>query len=136
MASSILRDLVEDRAHYRCEYCQAPMFLAGYRFHIEHIEPQSQGGDDLPKNLALACASCNLHKGSKTFGVSATNGRKYRLFHPRRDKWSDHFAWSQDYTEIVGITERGHVTVRELSFNEAPDRQKARTLWHSCGYLP
>jgi HNH endonuclease len=32
---------------------------------MEHIQPRSSGGSDLPDNLAVACYRCNEFKGSK-----------------------------------------------------------------------
>jgi hypothetical protein len=32
-------------------------------------------------------------------------------------KWEEHFAWSEDYIEIVPLTPTGRVTIRELQLN-------------------
>ena len=34
-------------------------------WHIEHLVPFSEGGDDSLRNLRAACINCNLEKGSK-----------------------------------------------------------------------
>ena len=39
------------------------------------------------------------------------------LFHPRRQRWRDHFAWDDTFTRIVGLTPAGRATVRELHLN-------------------
>ncbi len=39
------------------------------------------------------------------------------LYHPRRDRWLDHFRWSENLLEIVGITAIGRVTVERLKLN-------------------
>jgi hypothetical protein len=39
------------------------------------------------------------------------------LFNPRIDQWNDHFAWSADGLEIVGLTSAGRATVRMLDLN-------------------
>jgi hypothetical protein len=39
------------------------------------------------------------------------------LFHPRRDRWGDHFAWNADFTRIVGLTPTGRATVEKLQLN-------------------
>jgi hypothetical protein len=38
-----------------------------------------------------------------------------RLFNPRRDCWSDHFAWNGPY--LVGKTDIGTVTIDVLAIN-------------------
>ena len=34
-----------------------------------------------------------------------------RLFDPRRQRWSEHFAWSDDGTRVIGRTPCGRATV-------------------------
>lgn len=38
------------------------------------------------------------------------------LFHPRRDRWTDHFAW--DDVMVVGRTAIGRATVKLLAMND------------------
>ncbi len=47
-----------------CYYCKES--LQPEEVHIEHKTPISRGGTNSRKNLALACAKCNLSKGRKT----------------------------------------------------------------------
>jgi 5-methylcytosine-specific restriction endonuclease McrA len=56
--------LVADRAAHLCEYCHAPELVFNFPFEVEHIVPRSLGGADAEFNLALACRSCNLRKGT------------------------------------------------------------------------
>lgn len=45
-----------------CQYCgkkEGP-------FHIDHVIPRINGGMDSIENLVVACAACNLSKGSKS----------------------------------------------------------------------
>ncbi len=44
-------------------------------------------------------------------------GLSIRLYHPRTDRWSDHFAWSRDLVRIEGLTEIGRATVEVLQLN-------------------
>jgi hypothetical protein len=46
-----------------------------------------------------------------------------RLFHPRRDRWDEHFAFQGAL--IVGLTPVGRATVRTLNMNGA-DRLEVR----------
>jgi len=39
------------------------------------------------------------------------------LYHPRRDRWDTHFAWSDDFTLIVGLTPTGRATEATLFLN-------------------
>jgi 5-methylcytosine-specific restriction endonuclease McrA len=47
--------LVRQRGKYRCEYCHYPEILSTAPLSIEHIIPQSLGGNNEFENLALAC---------------------------------------------------------------------------------
>ena len=57
----------------------------------------------------------NLHKGPNLTGIDPVTGAVEPLFHPRRRRWSEHFA-SQGAV-IVGITPTGRATVAALSMN-------------------
>jgi hypothetical protein len=105
-----------------------PEALAGATFHVEHIHPRSRGGRTTPANLAYACPLCNERKASRTEGVDPTTGRFTPLFHPRRETWAAHFAWSDDHRRIIGRTAIGRVTVEALELN-AMTRQELRSLW-------
>jgi len=39
------------------------------------------------------------------------------LFNPRKNAWKDHFIWSDDGIQIIGITAIGRVTVSTLDLN-------------------
>jgi hypothetical protein len=41
------------------------------------------------------------------------------LFNPRRDKWTTHFAWTDDATQVLGLTAIGRATVEALQLNRA-----------------
>ena len=113
MIGAAARARVWKRARRRCEYCllfELDSPLAP--LHVEHIIPKVHGGSDELQNLALACIDCNLHKGTNLTGIDDRTGRVTRLFHPRRDRWKDHFAWRGIY--IVGQTAIGRTTVGEL----------------------
>ena len=69
-------------------------------------------------NLALACLHCNRHKGPNIAGRDVATGDLVRLFHPRQDRWSDHFAWSG--AELVERTPIGRITIHVLAIND-PD---------------
>lgn len=108
--------LVRQRARNRCEYCglrqeDSPLAL----LHIEHIRPRKHGGSDGESNLCLACIDCNLHKGSNLTGIDPDTDAISELFHPRLQRWEDHFAWER--TSIAGKTATGRTTIRVLGMN-------------------
>ena len=45
------------------------------------------------------------------------NGERAPLFDPRRDRWSDHFAWNTDCTLMIGLTPSGRATIEKLQLN-------------------
>jgi hypothetical protein len=95
-------------------------FLA---FHVDHIIARQHGGTDDPDNPALACLWCNLHKGPNLSGIDPETGQITALFHPRRDRWSAHFALRG--VHIIGRTPTGRATVQVLNMN-APERMELR----------
>lgn len=115
--SEEVRILVEKRAFFRCEYCQSPMKMSTQRFEMEHIVPVSKGGANTLENLALACRGCNGHKFSKTEGLDELSNQKVALFNPRKDTWSEHFAWDVDVSIMLGMTSKGRATIQALHLN-------------------
>jgi hypothetical protein len=110
--------LVWRRAGNRCEYCQLPASRYPLPFHIDHISARQHGGETVADNLALACLHCNRHKGPNLAGRNPATGEIVRLFHPRNDRWSDHFEW--DGALLSARTDVGLVTIQVLAINE-PD---------------
>lgn len=112
-----LRDLVRRRAGDRCEYCLLEQRDAELRHHVEHIVARKHGGSNEADNLALACHRCNLHKGSNLSGVDRASEEVVRLFHPRKDRWDEHFKFAG--ARIEGLTAIGRATVQVLGMNTA-----------------
>lgn len=128
-----LRTLVRRRARDQCEYCGLRQeHLPVFRFHIDHIRPKKHGGSDDPINLALACNSCNLHKGANLTGVDPESGHIEPLFHPRNDIWETHFE-RQDAL-LVGRTPIGRTTVQVLNMND-PENVQLRVKLITLGQL-
>ena len=90
-----LERLVRRRALGCCEYCGLPEQYSSAPFQMDHIIAEQHSGPTVPSNLALACYACNHHKGPNLGGVDPRTGAKTWLFHPRRHKWSRHFAWDE-----------------------------------------
>lgn len=132
--SRTLRRLVADRARWRCEYCCSPAAFSTQPFEVDHIVPRSKNGRTVPENLALSCG-CNSYKGDRTHAHDPQTGRLVALFHPRRQRWPRHFAWSEDFMVIVGRTAMGRATVIALRLNR-PELRNLRQLLRSIGVHP
>lgn len=116
------RAAVRERAGQCCEYCQRRQIDSPLiPLQIEHIIPRKHGGSDELDNLALACADCNLRKGSNLTGIDPETNEIEPLYHPRRELWSAHFRW--DGVRIVGLTPAGRTTVRVLDLNSSERRR-------------
>jgi hypothetical protein len=111
-----LRRLVKRRAKYRCEYCQIPSGISLTPFQIDHVIARKHGGSSVAANLAFCCFHCNLNKGPNIAGIDPKTDRMLSLFHPRRDRWREHFVL-QINGQILGQTDIGRVTIRVLNLN-------------------
>ncbi|HVV81503.1 MAG TPA: HNH endonuclease signature motif containing protein [Kofleriaceae bacterium] len=120
-----LRRLVTERAGARCEYCLLPEALALHRHEPDHIVPRQHGGDTSAENLALACMRCNRHKGPNVGSFDPATGVLVRFFHPRLDRWTEHFRF--DGVRIEALTAEGRVTVKILRLHDE-DRLVERAL--------
>ena len=57
------------------------------------------------------------------------------LFHPNRNNWADHFAWSDEVTAIIGLTPTGRATIEALRMNRT-QMIRVRRMWHAMGEHP
>jgi HNH endonuclease len=110
------RDFIRARAGHHCEYCLLYQRHSALSHHIEHIVAKQHGGSDHPDNLALSCHRCNLHKGPNLTGIDPQTGETAPIFHPRRDRWSEHFVF--EGARIEGRTATGRATVHVLAMND------------------
>lgn len=118
-----LREYVKARANGHCEYCKDGTEDRLVSFHVDHIIAEKHHGKTEESNLALACASCDSHKGSNISSIDQETGEKTELFNPRTDNWSDHFKVKGN--KIEGLTPKGRATADVLEFN-SPKRMSAR----------
>jgi HNH endonuclease len=126
---------VADRAAHRCEYCHAPELVFNFPFEVEHIIPLCREGLDTESNLALACRSCNLRKGSRINALDPESGVEVGFFSPRQDRWDEHFRADAESGAIIGLTPSGRVTVACLEMN-SPAQLTARRLWIRLSLFP
>lgn len=113
------KQAVAERAKGCCEYCQCQALFSPDSFSIEHIVPRSRAGTSQLSNLALACQGCNNRKYTSVEAVDPVTGETVPLYHPRSQRWIDHFAWSPDYASILGLTPTGRATVEKLQLNRS-----------------
>ena len=112
-----LRQQVIARAQNRCEYCLSPEAFSLDSFTVDHIHPVADAGSDAPDNLAFACHNCNNRKQVATTALDPETGRRVPLYHPRHDRWSDHFRWSEDALTVLPLTATGRATIARLQLN-------------------
>jgi hypothetical protein len=130
-----MRRQIIELAQGRCEYCRLPETHSPAPFAIDHILPRSLEGDDELENLALSCPGCNGAKYNKVEAADPATGATALLFHPRRQSWNDHFAWSENSLTVVGLTATGRATVEVLRLNRE-GAQNLRDLLQLRGIHP
>ena len=113
------RQQVTVRAKGCCEYCLSQERFSPDTFSIDHIIPRVAGGKTELDNLALSCQRCNSQKYTKTAVSDPVTNEVIPLYHPRKHKWHDHFAWSEDLLYLVGLTPIGRVTIDTLDLNRS-----------------
>lgn len=118
------------RAHFNncCAYCQTAESLTVTTFEFEHIIPRAANGQTIFANLCLACPSCNRYKASRQAAIDPVSQKETSLFHPQQQVWTEHFAWNENATEIMGLTPVGRVTVSTLKMNR-PQLTRVREMW-------
>jgi len=119
----------------RCVYCQTTEANTGQPMTVDHIVPKAQDGPTQFDNLCFACRRCNEFKGSATVAREPLTNEIVPLFHPRSQKWNDHFDWGASGTHVIGLTAIGRATVIALNMNNAVIVD-ARRRWVSMGWHP
>lgn len=133
--SEALRLRVREKAGDRCGYCLSPQRLVLGWLEIDHIIPSARGGTDDEENLWLACRLCNNFKSDQTEALDPVTEEKLPFFNPAVDRWSDHFAWSEDGSRIIGKTPCGRATVLALQLNFWI-AVLVRSQWVAAGWHP
>ncbi len=103
---------------------------------IEHLLPRSRGGLSEEPNLWLSSPLCNRHKADRITGFDPATQQEVPLFNPRLQQWGEHFKWSDDGIQIVGLTATGRATVKALHLDDDPDALIVRAHWVSAGWHP
>ena len=128
-----LRAEVRRHAAGRCEFCLVHEDDVGAPHEPDHIIAEQHGGRTTVENLAFACYHCNRHKGTNLASIDPETAKPEFLFHPRRQKWADHFRIEGPL--VIALTPTGRATVALLKFNE-PERVESRRLLILAGRFP
>jgi hypothetical protein len=108
--------------------------IVGIPMVVEHIVPVVAGDTLAVDNLCLSCYRCNEFKGPRQEALDPRDGQTVPLFHPRRQRWADHFAW-RDGVTIVGLAPAARATIDLLHLNNEWIVQ-ARRIWIRVGLQP
>ena len=84
------------------------------------------------ENLAWACPGCNLKKSDRMEVVDPATQSLVRLFDPRRDDWSEHFAWEE--FRIVPMSPIGRAMIDAFDLNHLR-RQLIRQAERMFGFF-
>lgn len=112
---STLREAIRERARRVCEYCRLPEEYDRLPFQPDHIIAEKHRGPTVVENLAWSCYDCNMYKRPNIAGIDSETGDVVQLFHPRHDRWQEHFRWNGP--ELVGLTPAGRATTAVLRIN-------------------
>jgi HNH endonuclease len=125
------------RSHFKdcCAYYRTAESLTVTTFEFEHIVPRFSGGETTFENLCLACPSCNRYKTIRQAGFDTVTQQDIALFHPHRQLWTDHFAWDEEKTLLIGRTPISRVTITVLKMNR-PQLLRVRKMWVKMGEHP
>jgi HNH endonuclease len=111
------RQFIQQRDRSCCQYCISQARYSSDPLSIEHTIPGSKGGTNDFTNLAVSCQGCNNLKYNHTDGIDPITGELAPLYHPQKDNWFEHFTWSQDFSQILGLTPTGRATITRLQLN-------------------
>lgn len=134
-ASAELRARIERLDSGRCGYCGAPQELTIASFELDHIVPVSAGGLTEDNNLCLACPACNRYKAARPYATDPETGEIVPFFHPRNQRWSEHFQWVPETLEVAGLTPTGRATAHVLRMNRS-QLLRLRRLWAKLQVQP
>lgn len=98
----------------------------------DHIIAVQHGGVTSFENLAYTCHQCNRYKGPNLASVDPDTGERAFLFHPRIDRWQDHFRF--DGARIVALTATGRAKVALLRVNDGRRVVARAELMHKGHY--
>ena len=116
------------RFRFRCGYCGVCERDAGAELTVDHFQPRSKAGKDVPENWVYCCHACNEFKGDYWEPVSVQ-----QILHPFRNNLADHVTEEPDGT-LRGLTATGAFHIERLHLNRGPlvalrkERQREKSL--------
>ncbi|MBC8143750.1 MAG: HNH endonuclease [Armatimonadetes bacterium] len=128
MSEAERRRIVAERAEHCCEYCFSQSLLSHDDFALEHIRPQNDDGTDDLFNLAWSCQGCNSRKYTAQTAIDPPTGLSVALYNPRTDTWRNHFVWSEDFSQIIGVSPTGRATVARFDLHRSGVANLRRAL--------
>ena len=130
-----LRRQVADRAKGYCAYCRSSEHLMGVTFEVDHIIPEASGGRTVLENLCLSCPVCNRSKAQRLLVADPVTQELVPLFHPVDEEWHHHFQWTENGSQLLGLTPTGRATIVALRMNREAIIQ-LRRYWTILGLYP
>lgn len=103
-----------ERAGYKCEYCDNDMLASVNNYlscELDHIIPQSAGGDHTLENMALSCRECKVRfkrSWNPVYVAGKDASREELIFAVRGNIEKKRASWFRclsRYREIVGWEE-------------------------------
>jgi HNH endonuclease len=113
--SKEVREQVQQRANYACEFCGVRETDVGGTLTVDHYQPQSRGGGDNLENLIYACVCCNQYKQD----YWSTDESLPKLWNPRSQQYNKHFLELED-GQLLALTTIGEFTCQRLRLNRSP----------------
>ncbi|NUM45824.1 MAG: HNH endonuclease [Anaerolineales bacterium] len=113
-----LRQLTEERAQYRCEYCLVHKEDAILPHEPDHVISEQHGGKTELENLAFACFHCNRNKGPNLTSIDPETGHITPIFNPRQELWESHFHLVGAFIEPLTSTARATINLLKLNLPE------------------
>ena len=126
-----------------CEYCQIGEDDSVLPLELDHIRAKKHHGPKTLQNTCVACAHCNVAKGSDATGYDPLTDDLVRLFNPRTDDWKDYFFWdgpilhgktaiARATIELLRINASGRIELRRLllKIRQAQSRRKLSSRTH------
>jgi hypothetical protein len=110
-----VREQVQTRAKFMCEFCKIPDSLGFVDFDVDYIEKLTGRANEDMENLAWVCLPCMYFKRQSLSAMEAGTIKPTEIFQPRQKWWTAHFRLSEGLA--VPKTTIGRATVFLVKIN-------------------